>query len=105
MFHLKKVLEHIILLVFVLAETLGLWYFTNKAKIPENKLDIFLIIYHISICSYCFSILRIPYSSGIIAQEKMNFYAYTAIFESVLKLIFVFLLIFEKTCKQYIIVF
>lgn len=80
------------LLVFVLAETLGLWYFTNKAKIPENKLDIFLIIYHISICSYCFSILRIPYSSGIIAQEKMNFYAYTAIFESVLKLVFVFLL-------------
>lgn len=81
------------LLVFVLAETLGFWYFTQKAKIPENKLDIFLIVYHISICSYCFSILRIPYSSGIIAQEKMSFYAYTAIFESVLKLAFVFLLV------------
>ena len=81
------------LLVFVLAETFGLWYFTNKAKIPENSLQIFIVVFHISVVSYCFSILRIPYVSGIIAQEKMNLYAYASIFESFLKLIFVFLLI------------
>lgn len=81
------------LLVFVLAETFGLWYFTNKAKIPENSLEIFIVVYHISIASYCFSVLRIPYISGIVAQEKMNLYAYASIIESLLKLIFVFLLI------------
>ena len=70
------------------AETLGLWYFTAKAKIPGAKLDQFLVVYQLSVLAYCVSILRIPYLSGVLAQEKMKLYAYISIFESCLKLVF-----------------
>lgn len=89
----------IAVLVFILAETIGLWYFSNKAKIPIESYNTFLAVYQISIISYCVSILRIPYVSGIIAEEKMNFYAYISIFESLVKLFFVVLLVFTTFDK------
>ncbi len=89
----------IAIVIFILSETIGLWYITNKAKIPADRLELFLFIYHVSIISYCLSIIRIPYSSGVVAQEKMKFFAYTAIFESILKLGFVILLIYTSFNK------
>lgn len=85
---------HIILagLVFVLGETIGLWFVINKLIIPVNRLDAALWVYHCSILTMIVSIISIPYNSLIIARERMNAFAYISIIEVFLKLAIVFLL-------------
>ncbi|HDZ2268783.1 TPA: lipopolysaccharide biosynthesis protein, partial [Klebsiella pneumoniae] len=80
--------------ISVLAETVGLWFIRNKMNIPVERIDAALFVYHASIISFIFTIIRIPYNSLIIAHEKMSFFATTSIIEAFLKLGGVFLLSF-----------
>ncbi|HHS9578075.1 TPA: lipopolysaccharide biosynthesis protein [Raoultella planticola] len=82
------------ILISVLAETIGLWFIRNKMNIPVERIDAALFVYHASIISFIFTIIRIPYNSLIIAHEKMSFFATTSIIEALLKLGGVFVLSF-----------
>ena len=79
---------HIIyaIIVFLLAETAGLWYVHSKMVIPPERLTAAITVYHISTLSAVITILTVPFSAMIIAQEKMKAFAYISIFESVTKL-------------------
>ena len=79
--------------VFVLAETIGLWFFNNKLNIPANRVSAANYVYQFSIFALGFRILSIPYQATIVAYEKMSLYAWVSIFEVVLKLIIVLLLV------------
>lgn len=85
--------------ISVLAETVGLWFIRNKMNIPVERIDAALFVYHASIISFIFTIIRIPYNSLIIAHEKMSFFATTSIIEAFLKLGGVFLLSFLEWDK------
>ncbi|HCD8400471.1 TPA: lipopolysaccharide biosynthesis protein, partial [Escherichia coli] len=87
------------ILISVLAETVGLWFIRNKMNIPVERIDAALFVYHASIISFIFTIIRIPYNSLIIAHEKMSFFATTSIIEAFLKLGGVFLLSFLEWDK------
>jgi O-antigen/teichoic acid export membrane protein len=80
------------LLVLVLAETIGLWFVSNKLAIPIERKIAAQWIYQFSIVSFLFSILTTPYMAAIIAHEDMNIYAYVSIVEVTLKLGIVFIL-------------
>ena len=80
------------LIIIVLAESVGLCFFSSKLNIPADRVDIAFWVYQISILSCVVNIFRIPYYSSIIAYEKMSFFAYLGICEVVLKLILVYLL-------------
>lgn len=82
------------LIVFVLAETIGLWFLETKLVIPESRMFAARIVYQLSILSCLVSITQVPYSAAIIAHEQMQVYAYVSILEVTLKLIMVFLLFF-----------
>ena len=86
--------QHIVLiaLVLVLAETIGLWFVTNKLNIEPGRENAALWVYQTSIFVLCTQIFQIPYMSAIIAHEKMSFYAYFSIIEAVLKLSVAYLL-------------
>lgn len=73
-------------LVFVLAETLGLWILDYKLNIPEGSKVAAFVVYQLCTLSSIFNILAIPYNSLIIAQEKMSAFAYISIVEVMLKL-------------------
>lgn len=79
---------HIIyaVIVFLLAETIGLWYVQNKMVIPMERITAATTVYHISTLSAVITILTVPFSAMIIAQEKMKAFAYISIFESLTKL-------------------
>lgn len=79
-------------LIFLIAESLGLWFVWNKLNIPEGRHTAAMIVYQISLLTLFSGLLRIPYNSSIIAHERMNFYAYTSIVEVVAKLLIVYLL-------------
>ena len=83
----------IALVVFVLAETVGLWFLCNKLVIPEGRMEAAHWVYQCSILSAMLSITQAPYNASIIAHEKMDVYAYVEILNVSLKLLIVYLLV------------
>lgn len=89
----------ITLLVVVLAQTVGLWFFFNWLNLPADRQTAAFIAYQFSVATTALSILRIPYHAVIIAHEKMSVFAMIGIAESILKLAFAFMLtviLFDK---------
>ena len=87
----------IALAIFILAETLGLWFLNTTIQYPETREFAVHITYQLSILTTCIKIIRTPYNAAIIAYEKMSFYAYLSIFEAILQLGVVFLLMAYNT--------
>lgn len=83
-------------LIFILAETLGLWFLNVYMSFSVDRTFAVNIVYQLSILTAMLQFTQVPYNSAIIAHEKMNVYAYVSILEVVIKLLLVFLLMFVK---------
>lgn len=81
------------IIVIVLAETVGLWFFYEKMSIPADRIDAAQWVYQISILTCFFSLTQVPYSASIIAHENMRVYAWIGIVEVLAKLVIVYLLV------------
>ena len=89
----------IALIVFVLAETVGLWFVLEKLVIPENRMTAAMVVYQCSVVSTMVMIMSFPYNADIIAHERMSAFAYISIFEAFANLGAVYLLcigLFDK---------
>ena len=82
------------LILFVLLETIGLWFINNRMNIPAGREFAANVIYQLSILSCMLSLTQVPYTACIIAHEKMDVYAYVGIVEVTFKLLLVFLLLY-----------
>ena len=82
----------IAIVVLILAETVGLWFLSNKLNIPADRMQAAHWVYQLSILSAMFGITQVPYNAAIIAHEKMDVYAYVEILNVSLKLLIVNLL-------------
>lgn len=77
----------IISLIIILAlETIGVWFLNNKMNFAQEKIGVVNILFQMSIFSLAVKLLRMPYESTIIAEERMSFYAIICIIESFLML-------------------
>lgn len=79
-------------IIFLLAETIGLWFLNTQMVIPEARKQAALWVYQFSILAFIVNIISVPYNASIIASEKMNVFAYVSILEVSLKLLTVFIL-------------
>jgi len=79
--------------IFILAETVGLWFLYNILDIPAERMSAAFWVYQFAILSFIFTTIKIPYDSVIIARENMQIYAGISIFDAVLKLLMIFLLL------------
>ena len=52
----------LVIIVVILAETIGLWFLNNKMVIPEERILAANIIYQFSIISFALSLMSIPYT-------------------------------------------
>ena len=59
----------IAILVVLLAETVGLWFFYEKMTMPADRLDAAFWVYQISILTCFFTLTQVPYNATIIAYE------------------------------------
>lgn len=82
------------IVLFVLAETIGLWFVNTKLNIPEGRYYAANIVYQCSVVSFLLTVISVPYNSCIVAHEHMKAFGYFGVLEVLLKLTFVFLLIF-----------
>lgn len=79
-------------LVFVIAETVGLWFVMEKMVIPENRIAAAMVVYQCSIITSIIQIMSYPYNADIVAHEKMSAFAYISIYEAFANLGIVFLI-------------
>lgn len=63
------------MILFVLLETIGLWFVNNKLNIPEGREFAANVVYQLSIVTCMLSLTQVPYGACIIAHEKMSIYA------------------------------
>ena len=83
----------IAVIIFLLAETIGLWFINNKLNIDVSRLDAINWVYQFSIFSLMIRVMQVPFNALIIAREKMNVFAILSIVDVLLKLGVVYLLL------------
>ena len=83
----------IALIVMVLGETVGLWFFYNKLVIPPDRVYAAMWVFQLSIAAMMVQIMSAPYNAMIIAHERMGIFAAISIIEAVMKLLILYLLV------------
>lgn len=73
-------------IIFILAESIGLWYIYHYLNVADGKIGDAVFVYQVSIFTACLGIVNTPYQSLITAHEKFNFMAVLDIFNSVVRL-------------------
>lgn len=79
-------------IIFVLLETVGMWYMYNKMVIPEERFMSAMWVFQLSVLSLVLVIMQIPYNAAIIAHERMDYFAYVSIYDVVARLAIAYLL-------------
>lgn len=79
-------------IVLLLGETIGLWFVLEKLRIPADRMDAALWVYHLSVLTAMLGVVSVPYNAAIIAHERMGAFAYIGIVDALLKLVIVYLL-------------
>ncbi len=80
------------LIIFVFAETIGLWFVNARLNIPEERMLTANWVYQFSILTLMLTVWSVPYNSCIVAHEHMKAFAYIGIAETLMKLGIVYLL-------------
>ena len=76
------------ILIFVIGELIGGTAIPKYLIIPEGRLDAAIFVFHCSLLAFVINLVCLPFVAEVIAHEKMNFYAYVSIGESIVKLLF-----------------
>lgn len=82
--------------ILILAETFGLWFLSNKMIIPESRRFAAFFIFQTSLLSFLFVIIQSPFVAVIMAYEKMNYYAFIGVIDSLIKLLIIIILPYIK---------
>lgn len=92
---------HVTMAAFIclLACTMGLWYVLNVLVVPSDRFEAALIVYVISILTTALSIIQVPFSAVIIANERMDAFAYIGIYDALARLAAAFSLTFCSSDK------
>lgn len=82
----------IALLVLILGETVGLWFFYEKMVIPDDRMNAAFWVYQFSILTTMVSFTQVPYNASLIAHEEMSIYAYVGLYEAISRIIIAYLI-------------
>lgn len=63
------------IIIFMLAETIGIWYINNKLIVEPGKMGDAMFVYQIAIITSCLGIINEPYASLFNAFERFGFLA------------------------------
>lgn len=79
---------------FILAETLGLFIVNTQLQIPSERMTAANVVYQSAILIFILNLFVSPYHAVIIAYEKMGIYAILSVFQTIAKLIIVYVIMF-----------
>lgn len=75
----------IAVLIFLLSEVFGLWFLNYKMVLPPERLFAANVVFQVSLIGLV-GLVGVVYNACFIAHEKMDFYAYVSIFDTLAKL-------------------
>lgn len=78
--------------IVLLAETAGYWFVSTRLTIPEGRLDVALLAYHLSVASFAITVMTVPMTAMLMANERMGLFALMSMADILLKLAAVLLL-------------
>ena len=70
----------------LLAETLGMWFLTDRMMIPDGRMEAARIVLHCSLATLVVDLFAVPFNAAIIAHERMSAFALISVADAVLKL-------------------
>lgn len=76
----------IAVIAYILLQTVGLWYVLEYLKIPAERSEAAVTLYHYTSLSFVFSIFTAPFIAILIAHEDMHLYAMISVVDAILKL-------------------
>lgn len=80
------------LVVFVLSETIGLWFLNYKMNIPADRMVAANWVFQFSLFSFLLGLFSVPYNASIISHERMGIFAFVGIGDTILQLCIVLLI-------------
>lgn len=80
-------------LILTIGLVIGIPFVKYRLNVPAGRENVAIIVYVLSLIGAIFSFLRVPYNAAIIAYEKMSFYSWISIIESILKFVYLYFLI------------
>ena len=83
------------IIVILLTESFGLWFFYNRMSIPSDRVSAAFWCFQFSVITSVSSFLVVSFTSSIIAHEKMGVFAYIDVGEIILKFIVALLITFS----------
>ena len=87
----------IAVVILVLAETIGIWYIENKMVYPLERSDAVYVVYQAAVVALLLTVMQIPYTAAIIANERINYYAIIGVLDVVLKLVISLLIAYSSS--------
>lgn len=87
------------LVILILSETIGLWFFNNYLIFPEHKIVDANILYHLSVFTLIITLFHSPFISAIIAYEDLGKYAKISIIDCSLRFFVAIILFIFPTNK------
>ncbi|TWR28010.1 lipopolysaccharide biosynthesis protein [Mucilaginibacter achroorhodeus] len=92
-FNMSSTVHAIIaVIVLILAETVGLYFLNHYLHIPAQRMYAANWVYQFTIFAFIVTVISVPYNAAIIANERMNLYAFVGLFEVFAKLAIAFIL-------------
>lgn len=92
-------------IIFVVAETVGLWFLNTQMTIPAERMYAANWVYQNTILSFILGLLSIPFNSSIISHERMTAFAYFGILDIILRLCVVLFIAYVPFSFDKLIVF
>ena len=94
-----SIILHILIaiMVVVVFEIAGYFFFNGILNIAPERLHIAKIIYQFMVVSTLFTIISVPYEAVITSHENMTFYAILGIIEAILKLAVAFYISYKSS--------
>lgn len=86
-------------LIVLLSETIGLWFFYNKMIIPAERVSAAFWVLQLSILTVPLTLTQVPYGAVIIAHENMKIFAYVSVADAVVRLLNIYLLLISPFDK------
>lgn len=84
------------LVLFALAETIGLWFLNTHINIPVGREEAANWIYQFVVLSLCMNMVSLPYDADIVSNERMGYFAFLSILDAVLKLAIAYIVLYTK---------
>lgn len=84
------------LVLFALAETIGLWFMNTHINIPVGREEAANWIYQFAVLSLCMNMVSLPYDADIVSNERMGYFAFLSILDAVLKLAIAYIVLYTK---------